>query len=52
MGKSVVVIEPTHRLVMLADSLDWDEILDVVDEIRAKKLKSNAGRPPDRALRP
>ena len=44
--RAAVAIEPTHRLVMLADSLDWDEVLDVVEEIRAKKLKSNAGRPP------
>jgi len=36
---------------MLAESLDWDEVLDVVEEIRAKKLKNNAGRPPQlRAL--
>jgi hypothetical protein len=46
-----MLIEPTHKLVLLADSLDWDEILDVVEGIRAAKLKSNAGRPPQlRAL--
>lgn len=44
--RAAVAIEPTHRLVMLADSLNWDDVLDVVEEIRAKKLKSNAGRPP------
>ena len=44
--RAAVAIEPTHRLVMLADTLDWDEILDVVEEIRATKLKNNAGRPP------
>jgi hypothetical protein len=46
-----MLIEPTHKLVLLTDSLDWDEILDVVEEIRSSKLKSNAGRPPQlRAL--
>ncbi len=41
--RSAMLIEPTHRLVLLTDSLDWDEILDVVEELRASKLKSNAG---------
>lgn len=46
-----MLIEPTHKLVLLTDSLDWDAILDVVEEIRASKLKSRAGRPPQlRAL--
>jgi Transposase domain (DUF772) len=49
--RSAVLIEPTHRLVLLADSLDWDELLDVVEDIRKSKLKSRAGRPPQlRAL--
>src|SRR6516162_9333163 len=49
--RPAMLIEPTHKLVLLTDSLDWDEILDVVEEIRSSKLKSNAGRPPQlRAL--
>jgi RHS repeat-associated protein len=45
-----MLIEPTHTLVLLGDSLGRDEILDV-EAICAAKLKSNAGRPPQlRAL--
>lgn len=44
--RPAMFIEPTHRLVLLTDSLDWDESLDVVEDLRASKLKSNAGRPP------
>lgn len=44
--RPTVAIEPTHRLVVLTDEIDWDELLSLVEEIRAEKLKSNAGRPP------
>ena len=44
--KPVIVIEENHRLVQLADELDWTELEQVVQEIRRSKLKNDAGRPP------
>jgi hypothetical protein len=35
-----------HPLVQAADSLDWEEIQRVAQEIRRAKLKNAAGRPP------
>jgi len=37
---------PNHRLVQLADRLDWTELEVRAEEIRASKLKNAAGRPP------
>ena len=42
----VIAIEENHRLVRLTDELDWTELEELVQEIRASKLKSQAGRPP------
>jgi len=46
----VIGIDPNHRLVKLTEQLNWDELVDLVQGIRAGKLKSAAGRPPH--LRP
>jgi hypothetical protein len=42
----VIAIETNHRLVRLTHELDWTELEEVVEEIRARKLKNAAGRPP------
>ena len=44
--KPVIAIETNHRLVRLTHELDWTELEEVVEEIRARKLKNGAGRPP------
>lgn len=44
--KPVIAIEMNHRLVRLTHELDWTELEEVVEEIRASKLKNQAGRPP------
>ena len=47
----VISIEENHRLVQLADELDWTELEFAAEAIRASKLKNGAGRPPQlRAL--
>lgn len=35
-----------HRLVQIADSLDWDELQQRAQQIRLAKLKNAAGQPP------
>ena len=35
-----------HPLVQAADSLDWEELQRIAQEIRCAKLKNAAGRPP------
>lgn len=42
----VIPIEANHRLVRLADTLDWTELEVRAEVIRASKLKNAAGRPP------
>jgi IS5 family transposase len=42
----LIAIEPNHRLVALADKLDWTEMEMRAEVIRASKLKNGAGRPP------
>lgn len=42
----VIPIEANHRLVRLADTLDWSELESLAEAIRASKSKSAAGRPP------
>jgi hypothetical protein len=42
----VIAIEENHRLVRLTDELDWTALEELVQEIRASKLKNQAGRPP------
>lgn len=41
-----IPIEENHRLVQLADRLDWTELEVRAENIRASKLKNGAGRPP------
>src|SRR5262245_6350708 len=41
-----IPIEENHRLVQLADRLDWTELEMRAEAIRASKLKNGAGRPP------
>jgi transposase, IS5 family len=44
--KPVIALEMNHRLVRLTHELDWTELEEVVEAIRASKLKNAAGRPP------
>jgi hypothetical protein len=44
--KPTIPIDPTHQCVVLTDQLPWDELMGLVEEIRSKKVKNNAGRPP------
>lgn len=44
--KPVIALEMNHRLVRLSDDLDWTELEEIVERIRARKLKNAAGRPP------
>jgi len=44
--QSTISIDPNHRLVQLADTLDWTEMEERAEGIRQKKLKNGAGRPP------
>jgi hypothetical protein len=49
--RSAIAIDPSHPLVRLCDMLAWNELIEKAEEIRAKRLKSQAGRPPNlRAL--
>jgi hypothetical protein len=41
-----IAIADNHRLVQIADTLDWDELQQRVQEIRLAKLKNGAGQPP------
>ena len=43
--RPTIVIEKNHRLVVLADEIDWTELLDLVEEIRLSRVKNAAGRP-------
>lgn len=44
--RPTIPIEENHRLVVLADALDWTEMEFRAEAIRASKLKNGAGRPP------
>lgn len=44
--RSVIEIAPTHRLVMISEETDWTALEELVQEIRRRKLKNEAGRPP------
>jgi len=44
--RPTIPIEENHRLVELADKLDWTEMEVRAEVIRASKLKNAAGRPP------
>jgi hypothetical protein len=41
-----IPINPNHRLVLLADEIDWTDLLAFVEGIRMTKVKNAAGRPP------
>ncbi len=42
----IIPIANNHRLVQLADTLDWDELQQRAQQIRLAKLKNAAGQPP------
>jgi len=44
--RPTIPIDENHRLVQLTDRLDWTELEERAEQIRASKLKSAAGRPP------
>ncbi len=44
--RPTIPIEANHRLVLLTDALDWTELEELVQAIRRRKVKSEAGRPP------
>ena len=44
--RPTIPIEDNHRLVRLADELDWTELEFAAESIRASVLKNGAGRPP------
>src|SRR5713226_3543255 len=44
--RPIIVIEENHRLVRIADTVDWTELEARAEVIRASKLKNAAGRPP------
>ena len=41
-----IPVAENHRLVQIADTLDWTEMEASAQQIRAQKLKNGAGRPP------
>ena len=41
-----IPVANNHRLVQIADTLDWDQLQQRVQEIRIAKLKNGAGQPP------
>jgi hypothetical protein len=43
---SLIPIEQNHRLVRIADTLDWTEMEERAQKVRAKKRKNGAGRRP------
>lgn len=44
--KQSIEIADNHRLVVAADEIDWTGVEEVIESIRASKLKSPSGRPP------
>lgn len=43
---ATVAVDPNHRLVRLAEEIDWTALIALVQAIRRQKLKNAAGRPP------
>ena len=41
-----IPVATSHRLVQIADTLDWDQLQRRAQQIRRAKLKNAAGRPP------
>jgi hypothetical protein len=44
--RPTIPIDEHHRLVVLTDALDWTELEELVERIRRRKVKNDAGRPP------
>ena len=44
--RPTIAIAQDHKLVQMTDTLDWTELEDRAQRIRAQKLKNAAGRPP------
>ena len=44
--QATVEIDVHHRLVLATSEIDWTVLEEIVSEIRRKKLKNGAGRPP------
>ena len=44
--RSVIAIDPRHRLLQITEEIDWTELEELVQAIRRSKLKNEAGRPP------
>lgn len=44
--RSAIALDAQHPLVRMADLLDWDELLERAEKIRARRVRSRAGRPP------
>ncbi len=41
-----IAVDPEHPLIQLEQSLDWEEVLDFVEDLRRERVKSPAGRRP------
>ena len=41
-----IPLSKNHRLVVLAEEIDWTDLLDFVEKLRLGKVKNAAGRPP------
>ena len=39
-----IAIEKSHRLAVLAEQIDWTELVELVEEIRLSRVKNGAGR--------
>jgi len=44
--RPIIPIAKDHKLVRVADNLDWNELQQQAQRIRLNKLKNAAGRPP------
>jgi len=44
--RPTIPIDPSHRLVLLTEEIDWTELEERVERIRMSKVKNAAGRPP------
>ena len=44
--RPTIAVEENHRLVRLADEIDWTQLGIAAQKIRSSKLKNTAGRPP------
>ena len=44
--RPTIAIAENHRLVQVTDSVDWTEMEERAQKVRARKLKNGAGRPP------